>query len=84
MQAFMDQDYRPYWVKVATCPKYCSMAGHFLKYAKRVFGIPDFKYYASGDGLSNIFSNYRGRLIKPEEIHDSKLSFRFGQILGFV
>jgi hypothetical protein len=54
------------------------MAGHVLKYAKRVFGIPDFKYYALGDGLSNIFSHYPGKLIKPEEIHDSQLSFGFG------
>jgi len=27
------------------------MAGNILKSAKRVFGIPDFKYYALGDGL---------------------------------
>jgi hypothetical protein len=54
------------------------MAGHVLKYAKRVFGIPDFKYYALGDGLSNIFSHYPGKLIKPEETHDSQLSFGFG------
>jgi hypothetical protein len=32
------------------------MAGHVLKCAKIVFGIPDFKYYALGEGLSNIFS----------------------------
>jgi len=31
------------------------MTGHILKQAKRVFGIPDFKYYALGDGLSPIF-----------------------------
>ncbi len=54
------------------------MAGHVLKSAKRVFGIPDFKYYALGDGLSNIFSRYPGRLQKQSEILQSQLSFGFG------
>jgi len=36
------------------------MAGHILKSAKRVFGISDFKYYALGNGLSNIFYPYPG------------------------
>lgn len=38
------------------------MAGHILKSAKRVFGIPDFKYYALGDGISNIFKRCPGKL----------------------
>jgi len=54
------------------------MAGHILKSAKRVFGIPDFKYYAIGDGLCNIFSRFPGRLQKQTEIHQSQLSFGFG------
>jgi hypothetical protein len=54
------------------------MAGHVLKYAKRVFGIPDFKYYAIGDGLSNIFSRYPGKLLKCIEIDKNQLSFGFG------
>ena len=54
------------------------MAGHVLKYAKRVFGIPDFKYYALGDGLSNIFSRFPGPLRKEQEILQSQLSFGFG------
>jgi hypothetical protein len=54
------------------------MAGHVLKCAKRVFGIPDFKYYALGDGLSNIFSKYARELIKSTEIPDSQLKFGFG------
>jgi hypothetical protein len=54
------------------------MAGHVLKYAKRVFGIPDFKYYALGDGLSNIFSRYPGKLLKCAEIDKNQLSFGFG------
>ena len=54
------------------------MAGHVLKSAKRVFGIPDFKYYALGDGLGNIFSQYPGKLLKLPEISDPQLSFGFG------
>jgi len=54
------------------------MAGHVLKYAKRIFGIPDFKYYALGDGLSNIFTRYPGKLIKYIEIERNQLSFGFG------
>jgi hypothetical protein len=38
------------------------MAGHILKNAKRVFGIPEFKYYALGDVLSAIFKR------NPEKI----------------
>ena len=53
------------------------MAGHVLKNAKRVFGIPDFKYYALGDGLSNIFSRFPGQLQKHREILQSQLSFGF-------
>jgi hypothetical protein len=54
------------------------MAGHILKSAKRVFGIPDFKYYALGDGLGNIFSRFPGQLQKQTEIHQSQLNFGFG------
>jgi len=54
------------------------MAGHVLKSAKRVFGIPDFKYYALGDGLSNIFSRFPGQLHKQTQIRYSQLSIGFG------
>jgi len=54
------------------------MAGHVLKSAKRVFGIPDFKFYALGDGLGNIFSHFPGQLEKHSEIHQAQLSFGFG------
>lgn len=40
------------------------MTGHILKSAKRVFGIPDFKYYALGDGLSKIFERTPGKIWK--------------------
>ena len=54
------------------------MAGHVLKCAKRVFGIPDFKYYALGDGLSNIFSRFPGKLIEPTKTKNIQLIFGFG------
>ncbi|MFQ6001875.1 MAG: transposase, partial [Anaerolineae bacterium] len=41
------------------------MAGHILKAAKRVFGIPDFHYYAIADGLMSIFMRYPGRIFRP-------------------
>lgn len=53
------------------------MTGHILKSAKRVFGIPDFKYYALGDGLRNIFSRFPGKLQKHPQICPSQLSFGF-------
>jgi hypothetical protein len=36
------------------------MANHIEKAAKRVFGIPDFKYYALADGLRALFSRHPG------------------------
>lgn len=55
------------------------MAGHILKSAKRVFGIPDFKYYALGDGLSNIFTRYPGELFYTSgKIKNTQLKFGFG------
>lgn len=54
------------------------MTGHILKSAKRVFGIPDFKYYALGDGLCNIFSRFPGKLENHIEIRYSQLCLGFG------
>jgi hypothetical protein len=53
------------------------MAGHILKNAKRVFGIPDFKYYALGDGLFNIFSQFPGKLLDQQKRHQIQLAFGF-------
>ena len=53
------------------------MTGHILKSARRVFGIPDFKYYALGDGLCNIFSRFPGQLQKQVEIPQAQLRFGF-------
>jgi len=37
------------------------MAGYVEKAAKRLFGIPDFKYYALADGLRSLFMRHPGR-----------------------
>ena len=55
------------------------MTGHVLKIAKRVFGIPNFKYYAIGDGLSNIFKRFPGKISElPDKIPVSQLKIEFG------
>jgi hypothetical protein len=53
------------------------MAGYILKSAKRVFGIPDFKFYALGDGLCNIFSRHPGKLKYTPQIRDSQMLIGF-------
>lgn len=55
------------------------MTGHLLKQAKRVFGVPDFKYYALGDGISALFRRSPGKL-EPErtnEVDPSQLDMGF-------
>ena len=37
------------------------IAAYVLKSAKRVFGIPDFRYYAIADGLRSIFMRHPGK-----------------------
>ena len=36
-------------------------AAYILKSAQRVFGIPDFRYYAIADGLRNLFMRHPGK-----------------------
>jgi hypothetical protein len=42
------------------------MAGYVLRAAKRVFGIPDFHYYAIADRLMSIFMRYPGRIYQKQ------------------
>ena len=54
------------------------LAGHILKSAKRVFGIPNFKYYAIGDGICNIFRRCPGKLFDVcRNKADPQLKFTF-------
>ena len=45
------------------------MAGYVERAAKRVFGIPDFKYYALADGMRALFSRHPGPPVT--RIHDT-------------
>ena len=45
-------------VVLDTAQKLKILTGHVLKAAKRVFGIPDFKYYAISDGICAIFKRF--------------------------
>jgi len=42
------------------------MASYVEKAAKRLFGVPDFKYYALADGLSSLFTRHPGRPVRPK------------------
>ena len=66
-------------VKLDMSQKLKIMTGHILKQAKRVFGIPDFKFYAIGDGLSTIFSRSPGKITiaKPLGMDNAQLDFGF-------
>lgn len=46
------------------------MAGYVEKAAKRLFGIPDFKYYALADGMSAIFKRHPGKPLRAPRAHD--------------
>ena len=49
-------------VKLDTSVKLSIMSGYILKAAKRVFGVPDFKYYAMSDGIRAIFRRFPGKI----------------------
>jgi hypothetical protein len=53
------------------------MAGYVLRAAKRIFGIPDFKYYALADGLQNIFKRHPGRPVSRKTVEDGQLALLF-------
>ena len=54
------------------------MTGHLLRQAKRVFGIPNFKYYALGDGISAIFKKSPGKIQQiTKNRKQNQLSFGF-------
>jgi len=41
---------------------------HALKAAKRLFGIPNFRYYAIADGVKEIFAKYSGQIFYRRKI----------------
>ena len=46
-------------------PKLQILAMYVLRSAKRLFGIPDFRYYALADGIRSILYPYAGRKTRP-------------------
>jgi hypothetical protein len=48
-------------VVLGTKMKLSILASHVLKAAKRLFGIPDFRYYAIADGMKEILSRFSRR-----------------------
>ena len=57
------------------------MAGYVEKAAKRLFGMPDFKYYALADGLRSIFTRHPGRpYTSQRSAPDPQLTF-FSQLM---
>lgn len=54
------------------------LASHLLQSAKRVFGIPDFKYYALSDGLFNVFKNCPGTITPPKKKPPGQIQMDFG------
>jgi hypothetical protein len=54
------------------------LTSHILQASRRIFGIPDFKYYAISDGLNNIFNRCPGPIKSPPKIKTKQGSFDFG------
>jgi hypothetical protein len=65
-------------VVVDTSQKLKVITGNLLRQAKRIFGIPNFKYYALGDGISAIFKKSPGKIQQITKKHkQNQLSFGF-------
>ena len=41
------------------------LVAHVMKASKRIFGIPDFRYYAIADGLRELLNRYNRAILKP-------------------
>ena len=41
------------------------LVAHVLKASKRIFGIPDFRYYAIADGIREVLNRYNRGVLKP-------------------
>lgn len=53
------------------------LAMHVMEVSKRIFGVPDFKYYALAEGLKTIFKRLGQGLIEtPHQLDDPQLLLR--------
>jgi hypothetical protein len=41
------------------------LVAHVMKASKRIFGIPDFRYYAIADGIRELLNRYNRAILKP-------------------
>ena len=41
------------------------LVAHVFKASKRIFGIPDFRYYAIADGIKELLNHYNKGILKP-------------------
>jgi hypothetical protein len=66
-------------VKLDMNAKLTIMSGYILKAAKRVFGVPDFKFYAMSDGIRSIFNCSPGKFgaLPLEKLNPNQLGFGF-------
>lgn len=64
-------------VKLDMNAKLTIMSGYILKAAKRVFGVPDFKFYAMSDGIKSLFNR------SPVKFGDAPLEKLDPNQLGF-
>jgi hypothetical protein len=49
------------------------LAHHALKEAKRLFGIPDFRYYAMADGIKTLLEGFRKPFLEKETLNPRTL-----------
>ena len=54
------------------------LASHLLQSAKRIFGIPDFRYYALSDGLHNVFKTCPGSILPSKREPPGQTVLDFG------
>ena len=57
------------------------MLGHIYRMAKRVFGVPDFRYYAIADGIMALLTRHPGRVVVRKD-RGEKLQLTLGLVLG--
>ena len=70
-------------VWLGTSTKLNILAMHALNAAKRIFGIPDFRYYALADGISAIFKRIgKGRCTQGGKNRHRRISYPSGEKMG--
>ena len=63
-------------VVIGTRMKLEILSSHLITASKRMFGIPDFRYYAIADGIREVCARSPRRVAKPFQ-EMPQLAFRF-------